>query len=336
MRFQLAAPTIALALSLSFATGENLRSRVLFSKNIQASSPADQPLTGGNEDKSTPFDALVELLQDTYDNQCIVMATGLLPATPTVTVQCTMPGGKATLFAEGAGENAVAKTLEVCSLGAFAQENCETIDFTGNAEEDFARALQLIQGGPDVDDDIEFEILVDFMNETFSGYSCFYMATMDSVSYRCDSDETMVILSANGTGTEAVPNSFTKCDIIDDQAENCESIELTGDTEADIALIANFISENNEGSFEALVDLMNETYDGFPCFYMATMNSNAYRCDTDDTMVILSADGVGGDEVATSLEKCDIVDGQAQDCESIELTNDVESDLESAVSFLSI
>jgi hypothetical protein len=96
--------------------------------------------------KDQNYSALVNLLDETYDGSCKENATGSSISTIT-TLTCTQPGGDhATLMATGDTTNLIPHQLEVCSYGDNMNEQCESITFTGNPQEDLEQATKIIVG----------------------------------------------------------------------------------------------------------------------------------------------------------------------------------------------
>jgi hypothetical protein len=132
---------------------------------------ANELLNGHSPRSFTDFDALVEQLNQAYDNSCANSTVyGLLSNT---TITCTNPGGTATLTVlspDTYPPQNVPAMLTLCQLGDNMQKTCKSINLTGAKFPDLRRAKQLLSSN--LSQPSEYQQLLELLYGVYNASNC--------------------------------------------------------------------------------------------------------------------------------------------------------------------
>ena len=260
------------------------------------------------------FNEIEKVLNKRYEI-CNTMAT-----MSSVTIECANAGGSATLKGSGVGKQAVPETLEVCSIGAYMKETCETLYFETLNRDDYSDAVEsFLAGGSDRRLKSEFNDIEKLLNKRYE--NCNTMATMSSVTIECTNAGGSATLKGQGAGKNAVPVSLKVCSIGAYTKETCETLDfetLDGQDYSDAAdsFLAGGSDRRLNSAFDAIEKLLKKQYEN--CNTMATMSSVTIECTNVGGSATLKGQGVGEEAVPVSLEVCSIGAYMVKTCHAVD------------------
>lgn len=317
--------------------------------------------TGETESQKvrTGFKRLVQLLNKSFDGSCTTRVTGegVTPITPTTYVDCTRPGGYATMTADGSS-NPIPKVIELCEIGANNKKKCESLELTGTVRVDLEKAYAFLHGlltrsltqtKPE-----PYEWLVQLLNSTYGG-TC-QVRVAGTYSKSGHKEEPTTFFDCVDPGSEAIlavkgnaPQSLEICRFADNMKKTCNTVMLSGTEEKDKKKVNEFMSSersmpsSDDGvvnaesgghivgtDFDMLVELLNGAYHN-KCAVHATglrpaKPSTFVVCTLPGGSATLTSSGTTH-PVPTMFSVCQQgVDMKAK-CHSVHLTGETTKDI---------
>jgi hypothetical protein len=211
----------------------------------------------------TGFKRLVQLLNKSFDGTCTTRVTGegVTPITPTTYVDCTRPGGYATMTADGS-TNPIPKTIELCEIGAENKKQCKSLELTGTVRVDLEKAYAFLHGllttrSLTQSKPLPYEWLVQLLNATYGG-TC-QARVVGTYSKEGHMEGPTTFFDCVRPGSEAVlavkdnfPQSLEMCSFGDEMKETCKTVMLSGSPDEDKKKVESlFHSEKEMPSSEA-------------------------------------------------------------------------------------
>lgn len=203
---------------------------------------ATELLDGHNPRQFSDFSALVELLNEDYGNTCVnTTVSGIMSNT---TINCTRPGGSATLTvitADTYPANSVPASLTVCMYGANMQPTCNSINLTGAKFQDLSRAKQLIASN--LTQPTEFQQIVALLYGVYNSTDDCQTSLITlppsptEESIKCVRPGSNATLSAEQETTQAdpTPKSLQVCMLGSFNNANCQNVNFVGNAAKDVA-----------------------------------------------------------------------------------------------------
>lgn len=301
---------------------------------------------------NSEYDALVSLLNESYEHSCSVYVTGELPAKPSTFVDCRRPGGFATMTAEG-GSDPIPKRLRVCEYGSDMKETCHRVRFTGDEQKDLKKAKELIDGHRHLSESSSFydEILA-VLEQTFD-HRCQVKTTgfgKAETLVSCVRPGAEVHFTSEGTpaGGNPTPLSVKLCSIGSEMKETCKTLTFASGVAEDIEEVKRFLDGRIRTlsnppivgtDYQMLVQLLNGVYDDNCHVYTTGAGNQAPKvsvaCTRAGGEAVLSA--VGATEPnPKSLQVCEVGANMKKTCRSISLNGQTEHDLPAARTLLGV
>lgn len=203
--------------------------------------------TSTSKQENTEYNALIDLLNPFFDNNCQqeAMAGSNDPQieTETTMVTCTGPIGEATLMATGSTNNLIPESLHVCSYGDDnTMKFCKFITFTGNVQQDMeeaetiliekghARHLQSLDG--------TYNFVINLLNKQYGRRKCYTYASglapsPVSITVMCSGFGGDATFTAQGS-TNRIPKKLKVCSYGDYMKKSCQSMEFIGNEKWDM------------------------------------------------------------------------------------------------------
>lgn len=201
---------------------------------------ANELLNGRSPRRYTDFDALVDLLNQAYDNSCVnATAYGILS---NATITCTNPGGTATLTVlspDTYPSQNVPATLTVCKFGDNMQKTCKSINLTGAKFPDLRRAKQLLKSN--LTQPSEYQQLVEILYEAYDASECqtslITLPPSPTEEYiKCVRPGSNATFAAEQVMGQADPNpqSLQVCSIGSFANTRCQNVNFVGKVQKDL------------------------------------------------------------------------------------------------------
>lgn len=223
------------------AKGKMSCDRVRFRGNPGNDLEKAKELLNGHSPRSfTDFDALVEQLNQAYDNSCVNSTVYGLVSNTTIT--CTNPGGSATLTVMSPDtypSQNVPAMLTVCRFGANMQKTCKSINLTGAKFPDLRRTKQLLMS--DLSQPSEYQQLVELLYGVYNASNChtslIALPPSPTEEYiKCVRPGSNATFSAEQVASQADPSpqSLQVCDLGSFGNARCQNVNFVGKLQKDL------------------------------------------------------------------------------------------------------